>query len=169
MDWILLLTDIYKYMKQIINELRAYQSTCPNCETKLSLSEVELFEDKNFGEKSLEYYEAELKKVQKQKERLDGMVGSNFDWLTVNTKAINVGFILERLILTLPSFNYNRRDCRSMFDPLDYVIFEGLAENGIVDHITFIDVKTGNARLTPGQEQIKKTILNKNVKFRTYE
>ncbi len=157
--------------KQIIENLKqeGYQSQCPFCESKLNLSEVEMFDDKNFGERSLEFYEQELKKVQKQKERLEGMTNGNFDWLARNTKSINVGFILERLILSLDSFNYNHNDCRPMFDPLDYIIFEGLTENGIVENVTFVDVKTGNAKLTEGQKQIKQTILNKNVKFRTYE
>lgn len=154
---------------QIIEHLQDYQSSCPYCETKLKLSEVEVFDDKNFKEKSLEFYELELKKVQKQKERIDGLQNGNYNWLTVNTKAINVGFILERIILTMDSFKYNHNDCRPMFDPLDYLIFEGLTEKGYVENITFVDVKTGNARLTDGQKQIKQTILDKNVKFRTYE
>lgn len=155
--------------KQIIEHLQEYQSSCPYCETKLKLSDVEVFDDKNFQEKSLEFYELELKKVQKQKERIEGLQNGNYNWLTVNTKAINVGFILERIILTMDSFKYNHNDCRPMFDPLDYLIFEGLADKGYVENITFVDVKTGNARLTDGQKQIKQTILDKNVKFRTYE
>ncbi len=155
--------------KQIIEQLQAYQSSCPYCETKLNLSEVEVFDDKNFKENSLQFYENELKKVQKQKERITGLQNGNFDWLTTTTKATNVGFILERLILTMESFKYNHNDCRPMFDPLDYLIFEGLTEKGYVENITFVDVKTGKARLTEGQQQIKQTILDKNVKFRTYE
>lgn len=154
--------------KQIIEELQEYQSSCPYCETKLKLSDVEVFDDKNFKEKSLEFYELELKKVQKQKERIEDLQNGNYNWLTVNTKAINVGFILERIILTMDSFKYNHNDCRPMFDPLDYLIFEGLSDKGYVENITFVDVKTGNARLTDGQKQIKQTILDKNVKFRTY-
>lgn len=153
----------------MIEQIKEYNSVCPHCESKLNLSEVEVFEDKKFGENSLEYYENELKKVQKQKERIDGMVKNSFDWLTTTTKATNVGFILERLILTMDSFKYNHNDCRPMFDPLDYLIFEGLTEKGYVENITFVDVKTGNARLTDGQKQIKQTIIDKNVKFRTYE
>ena len=153
----------------MIEQIKEYNSVCPHCESKLNLSEVEVFEDKKFGENSLEYYENELKKVQKQKERIDGMVKNSFDWLTTTTKATNVGFILERLILTMDSFKYNHNDCRPMFDPLDYLIFEGLTEKGYVENITFVDVKTGNARLTEGQKQIKQTIIDKNVKFRTYE
>ena len=54
-----------------------------------------------------------------------------------------------------------------MFDPIDYIVFEGLAQ-GEVKSISFIDIKTGNAKLTEGQEQIKQMISDKNVKFRTY-
>jgi len=154
---------------KLIDEIKQYNSVCPNCESKLNLSEVEVFEDKKFGANSLEYFENELKKVQKQKERIEGLQNGNFGWLANNTKAINVGFIMERMVLTLDSFNYNHNDCRPMFDPLDYLIFEGLTEKGYVENITFVDVKTGKARLTDGQQRIKQTIIDKNVKFRTYE
>ena len=155
--------------KQIIEQLQEYQSTCPYCDTRHKLSEVEVFDDKNFGTNSIEYYEEELRKVQKQKERINGLVNGNFDWLAKNTQAINIGFILERLLLTFDSFKYNHNDCRPMFDPLDYIIFEGLTEKGYVENITFVDVKTGKATLTEGQKQIKQTIIDKNVKFKTYE
>ena len=155
--------------KQIIEKLQDYQSQCPYCDSKLNLSEVELFDDKNFGTNSLQYYEQELKKVQKTKERLEGYVKNNFDWLVKNTSSTNFGFIMERIVLTFDSFNYNHNDCRPLFDPIDYIIFEGLTEKGYVENITFVDIKTGNARLKDGQKQIKQTILDKNVKFRTYE
>jgi len=154
---------------KLIDSLREFQSQCPSCEGKFNLSEVELFEDNKFGEQSLAFYESELKKVQKQKERIAGLTKGNFDWLANNTRSVNVGFIAERIVLTLDTFNYNHNDCRPMFDPLDYIIFEGLTEKGYVENITFVDIKTGNARLTEGQKNIKQTILNKNVKFRTYE
>ena len=154
---------------KVIDKIKEYNSICPHCEAKLNLSDVEMFEDKKFGTQSLEYYEAELKKVQKQKEKIEGMQNGNFGWLANNTKAVNVGFIMERMVLTLNSFKYNHNDCRPMFDPLDYLIFEGLTEKGYVENITFVDVKTGNARLTEGQKSIKQTIIDKNVKFRTYE
>ena len=87
----------------------------------------------------------------------------------VGAKAVNMGFLLERLAPTLDDFTFNKNDCRSMFDPIDYVIFEGLNKKQRVDKIVFVDIKTGGARLTPKQRKIKQVVDEKNVKFKTYK
>ena len=87
----------------------------------------------------------------------------------MGAKAINLGFLLERLAPTLDGFTFNKNDCRSMFDPIDYVIFEGLSEKQKVDKIVFVDIKTGGARLTPKQRKIKQVVEDKNVGFKTYK
>lgn len=49
--------------------------------------------------------------------------------------------------------------------PVDLIAFEGLMKKE-VHKITFIDVKTGGATLTPTQKSIQKTIDKGNVEFR---
>ena len=56
-----------------------------------------------------------------------------------------------------------------MFDPIDYVIFEGLSEKQKVDKIIFVDIKSGGARLTQKQKKIKQVVEDKNVGFKTYK
>ena len=87
----------------------------------------------------------------------------------VKTKAVNLGFLLERLAPTLDGFTFNKNDCRSMFDPIDYVIFEGLNKKKKVDKIMFVDIKTGGARLTQKQKKIKQVVEDKKVEFKTYK
>ena len=56
-----------------------------------------------------------------------------------------------------------------MFDPIDYVIFEGLSEKQKVDNIIFVDIKSGGARLTQKQKKIKQVVKDKKVVFKTYK
>jgi predicted Holliday junction resolvase-like endonuclease len=58
---------------------------------------------------------------------------------------IEVFCILERIAPVLEEFRFNKNDCRSLFDPIDYVIFDGLHKNGKVQKIFFIDIKSGGA------------------------
>ena len=55
-----------------------------------------------------------------------------------------------------------------MFDPIDYVIFEGLSEKQKVEKIIFMDIKSGKARLSQKQKKIKEAVDNKHVQFKTY-
>ena len=56
-----------------------------------------------------------------------------------------------------------------MFDPIDYVIFEGLSEKQKVDKNIFMDIKSGKARLSQKQRKIKEAVDNKKVQFKTYK
>ena len=56
-----------------------------------------------------------------------------------------------------------------MFDPIDYVIFEGLSEKQKVDKIVFVDIKSGGATLTQKQKKIKQVVVDKKVRFKTYK
>src|SRR2546425_445989 len=56
---------------------------------------------------------------------------------------VNVGMILERVAPMCDGFGSVPRDCRPLFDPIDYVVFNGLALQNEVKSIAFLDVKTG--------------------------
>ena len=56
-----------------------------------------------------------------------------------------------------------------MFDPIDYVIFEGMSKKQKVSKVVFVDIKTGGATLTSKQRKIKKVVDDKQVTFEVYE
>jgi predicted Holliday junction resolvase-like endonuclease len=88
--------------------------------------------------------------------------------IETTTQSVNIGFILERLAPSLQGFRFDKNDCRSLFDPIDYVIFEGLNKTGSVQRIIFTDIKTGDARLKKSQKQIRQVVDERKVEFRTY-
>jgi predicted Holliday junction resolvase-like endonuclease len=78
--------------------------------------------------------------------------------ITVSTESINFGQIIEKIVPSIKTFPYKQKDCRQLFDPIDYIVFNGLHNNGNINELNFIDVKSGNARLKPNQKDIKNTI-----------
>lgn len=77
------------------------------------------------------------------------------------------GRIGEQLAPLLPMFKHEPSDARFIGTPIDYVVFEGLAEHDPRE-IVFIDVKTGKTTaLTPTQQKIKQTIEQKRVRWET--
>lgn len=69
----------------------------------------------------------------------------------------------------MKEFHFDRNDCRSLFDPIDYVIFEGLSKKGTVNKIIFSDIKTGHSQLMVKQKQIKSLVEKKRVVWDTYK
>ena len=51
------------------------------------------------------------------------------------------------------TFPYKQNECRPLFEPIDYIIFKGLSANGRVEVIKFVDMKTGDGRLSKGQRK----------------
>jgi len=65
-----------------------------------------------------------------------------------------LGKLFERLGPFLQRFGHDPRDVRPIMDPIDYVVFDGLTINRHVDHITFVEVKSGTARVSLTQRSI---------------
>ncbi len=74
--------------------------------------------------------------------------------------------IVEKIVPSFPSFAYVAGDCRAMFEPIDYLVFSGLTTRDRVEALFFVEVKSGNARLTGSQQSIKKAVEDGSVQFR---
>ena len=74
--------------------------------------------------------------------------------------------IVEKIVPSFPSFAYEAGDCRAMFEPVDYLVFSGLKARNQVETLFFIEVKSGNARLTGSQQSIKKVVENGSIEFK---
>jgi predicted Holliday junction resolvase-like endonuclease len=142
---------------------------CPSCTEEIKLSETGLFHLDNFTPEGKDVYKRMLENQKERRAKLKEKKANIPIKSEVGAKAVNMGFLLERLAPTLDDFTFNKNDCRSMFDPIDYVIFEGLNKKQRVDKIVFVDIKTGGARLTPKQKKIKQAVEEKNVEFKTYK
>ncbi len=75
------------------------------------------------------------------------------------------GKFKEQLAPFLPDFKFNPTDARFLGSPLDFIIFDGAAENK-VKKIVFVEVKSGKSKLTKKEEQIRDVIYNGNVEFK---
>ena len=156
--------------QEIIETLKAgnFYIECSNCNEEVQLKQAALFDNKNFSDEALEIYNQQLEDVRQRKADLKALKDRGTTKSEVGALSTNFGFIMERIAPTVPTFRFKHNDCRSLFDPIDYVIFEGLTETGSVDKIHFVDIKTGAARLSKKQKEIKNVINDKKVKFKKF-
>jgi len=146
-----------------------FYAECPCCGEPFPLSHAGLFHLDNFTPKTEELYYERLESLKDQQKELRNRRKKISQTSETGAKAVNIGFVLERLAPTLKSFDFDRNDCRSLFDPIDYVIFEGLNKHGTVSRILFVDIKTGGARLQSNQKEIRSLIEKKHVAWDVYE
>jgi len=81
---------------------------------------------------------------------------------------VGVGKCLEKIIPACRDFSFPLADCRPLFEPIDFLAFNGLT-NGRITSLTFLEVKTGDARLNRHQKQVKEAIEDKDVSFRWFK
>jgi predicted Holliday junction resolvase-like endonuclease len=164
-------TQNQKEAKEIINTLTGgnFYCECPcGCGEEIKLKDADLFYLDNFSTSGEEAQMRLLEDLKQQRAELKEREKNMTKRPLLTTKAVNIGFILERIAPAFDHFPFDHNDCRSLFDPIDYVIFEGLKKNGVVSKIIFTDIKTGAAKLNMNQKIIKKLIENKKVNFKNY-
>lgn len=93
---------------------------------------------------------------------------------SVNTsRAVLKGKMAEQMAPIMPEFQYLPSDAKFLGDPVDYVIFDGYTDfrdgEGHAEDIevVLIDIKSGNARLSKGQQAIAQAVAEGRVRFET--
>ena len=160
---------IYLNTQEIINSLKESDlyAECP-CGAEHRLSDLILFDGtKPFPpevEEAQRRYEDELITRAAQLEKSQKLAT---DKATITTRSVNVGKNLEKVLPIMEDFRWKLPDCRFLGDPIDLLTFNGLSENK-VDSISFIEVKTGGARLNQHQKQVKDAVEDQRVKYKVF-
>ena len=84
------------------------------------------------------------------------------------SRAVLGGQFSEQLAPFLPGFPCNPGDVRFVGKPIDFVAFPGSAEGGDIKEIYFIEVKSGQSKLSPREKQIKLAVEQGRVKYLEY-
>jgi predicted Holliday junction resolvase-like endonuclease len=145
---------------------KRFKATCPACMEDFALSDAVLFA---LGTQppaaALAALNAVRARIKQRKEALRDSRERMTKGARRTAEAVNLGMIVEKIVPSFPSFAYEAGDCRAMFEPIDYLIFSGLSKRNRVEALYFVDVKSGNARLSGSQQSIKKAVENGMVQF----
>jgi predicted Holliday junction resolvase-like endonuclease len=163
--------NLTKEAKDIIRTLEEnhFYVECPCCGEHILLKDAGLFYLDDFSPEAETLYQQKLKECKiREKEIREERKAISRNSETATT-TINIGFILERIAPTMSDFRFDGNDCRSLFDPIDYIIFEGLSKNNSVSKILFTEIKTGKARLNDHQKEIRALVERKQVTWDTYK
>ncbi len=72
---------------------------------------------------------------------------------------VRLGLVAETLAPFLDQFNFEPEECSFLGKPIDYISFGE-------EEVTFIEIKSGNAKLNKNQKRIKKQIEDKKVSWK---
>ena len=84
------------------------------------------------------------------------------------SRAVIGGQFSEQLAPFLPGFPFKPTEVKFLGKPTDFVVFEGLDEQQ-VSKVVFVEVKSGNARLSNTEKSLRDCIAAGKVSFETYQ
>jgi len=160
-----------KKAQDIIKALVAgnFYAECPCCSAEVPLKDAGLFYLDDFTPRAKDLYkerQAEARASWKELKTARKFISKRSE---IGASAINIGKIVERFAPSMPNFPFDTNDCRSLFEPIDYVIFSGLDKKKYVDKIIFADIKTGNAALNSHQKEIRALVEKGEVGWSIYK
>lgn len=79
-------------------------------------------------------------------------------------KSVTMGKPTEHMVPYMPGFTFNPEDTRFIGGPIDLLVFDGL-ENGEVQKIVFVEVKTGTSALSPKERNIRDAVMAGKVEW----
>ncbi len=85
----------------------------------------------------------------------------------LRSRAVLSGQFSEQLAPYFPGFNHNPSECKFLGKPVDLICFEGL-DNKEVNEIVFIEVKSGDSKLSLVEKKIKEAVEGKRVRWEEY-
>ena len=137
---------------------------CPKCGKSSALSNWLVFDGLEPFPSDAEQKKQEMEKeYQLLREKLKKKI-KNLGVSKQSAFGTGMGNITETVIPAMKKFGYSIEDCRFLAKPIDYIIFDGTSK-GKIDHITFMDIKTGTtANLSPHQKKIRDAVKDNNVK-----
>lgn len=78
-----------------------------------------------------------------------------------------IGKLWETVAPYLPKFKYNPSDMRFIGSPIDYIIFKGMSKKQI-DSVVFLEIKSGDSKLTEQEENLKRAVRAGRVKWEEF-
>ena len=83
------------------------------------------------------------------------------------SRAVTVGNFTQHIVPYLPEFDFDPRDVRFLGSPIDFVVFDGLAE-GTVRRIVLVEVKTGSSALSARERSVRDAARAGRIEWREF-
>lgn len=157
-------SDIATFIKVL--QKSKLDAECPKCRKEFSLAKALLFDGKSKFPDVAQKRRLELENS--LKERIVKLTESYEKAKTRSEKgavSVGIGKIIEKILPAHKNFTITSSDCRFLGEPIDMIVFDGVSENKI-KHMTFLDVKTGNASLNSHQRLVRDAVEDHNVEWK---
>ena len=150
---------------RMLRESPDFSGSCPKCCEIFQLDQAQLFSlSEMFPEPALARIQELKSALKDRRQKLKSARQRMTTRAAVTAQSVLIGKICEKIIPSLSGFPFPARDCRSLLEPIDFLVFNGLGQ-GEVRSVSFLEIKTGGARLNAMQRLIANAVNDGRVEF----
>lgn len=157
-----------KAVRDLITDLQtdtSIRAVCPETDEEFRLADSTVFFGDELPEEAAQYVKASKEQISAARAELEKRRRALTDGFTGRSVAVKLGKTVEKVIPVLQGFPYDLVDCRPVYDPIDYIVFQGLSQ-GALRMVDFVDVKTGSSALSRVQRQVRDSVNDGRVTVR---
>jgi predicted Holliday junction resolvase-like endonuclease len=81
----------------------------------------------------------------------------------------NLGKQSEHIVPAFVTFPYRLDECRTVLQPIDYIVFKGLSDHGRIHALQFIEVKTGDGVLSSTERCVQAAVSKGAITHRVVQ
>ena len=139
---------------------------CTSCGGEFKLSDAILFDGSDVFPEAAEIIRQNmLTRMEQRVEALDKRRVSADVGAEKKAAEVGIGKILEKIVPAHKMFKMPLCDCRPLFEPIDFIVFNGMSEME-VNSVTFLEIKTGDSRLIKHERMVRDAIKEKKVRYK---
>ena len=140
---------------------------CPMCGEVFRLSEIKISYKRKFP---IDWYDkllVEVEKLDEKEMKLEEKLKIIREKATEYARRILLPKLLRKVDPLFTSLGYFPQDAKAIFDPIDFVVFDGMNRDEKVKRVVFMDQQTENRNQRVIQKSIEKTIEKERYEWET--
>lgn len=151
---------------EFLREQRHIFGSCPHCQTVFRLADVKLSyttykpDWKDQLDDALEREEERLQEFELKAKELRAKA-------IEHERKVKLPKLLNKAVPMFAKRKIFPQDVKTLFDPIDFVVFDGMNNEDTVKRVLLMDNAAGNAREKALHESIKETIETKALTWKT--
>jgi predicted Holliday junction resolvase-like endonuclease len=140
---------------------------CPLCGEIFRLSDIKISYRRKFPVDWYDELLAEEEKIAERESKLEEKLEGIREKATEHARRVLLPKLLRKVDPLFTSLGYFPQDVKAIFDPIDFVVFDGMNRAEKVKRVVFMDQQTENREQRMIQKSMEKTIEKERYEWET--
>jgi len=140
---------------------------CPHCQELFRLSDIKISYKAKFGKDWYDKLQEQEEKLQEEQIKIEETLKKIREKTIEKTRRVYLPKMLMQADPVFTPLGYYPQDVKALFDPIDFVIFDGMNRDDKVNRVVFMDEHNTKDEIRRVQHSIEMAIKHGNYSFQS--